>query len=81
MLEKLKKYSSRFFIFGNISRPILPFKVNLLYWRPKKGDNVGDYISKIVYRWCLNKFNLSEYSLKTKRISVIGSVLSFVGGG
>lgn len=81
LINYFKKFPSRFFIFGNIRRPIIPFKVNLLYWRPDVGDNVGDYISKVVYHWCLKKYGLKQYSLKTKRISLIGSVLSFVGGG
>lgn len=80
-ITRFSKYMSRFFIFGNLSRPIKPFRVNLLYWRPHKGDNVGDYLSKVVFRWCLNQFHLRQFNFATKRICVIGSVLSFIGGG
>lgn len=82
MIQHIKAFASRFFIFGSLKRPIIPFKVNLLYWRPKKGDNVGDYLSKVVFDWCIEHFNLCNApTLKTKRLSVIGSVLSFIGGG
>lgn len=82
MIQRIKAFASRFFIFGSLRRPIMPFKVNLLYWRPKYGDNVGDYLSKVVFDWCLEYFHLSNApSFKTKRMSAIGSVLSFIGGG
>lgn len=82
MIQRIKALASRFFVFGSLKRPIIPFKVNLLYWRPKRGDNVGDYLSKVVFDWSLDYFHLCNApSFKTKRISVIGSVLSFIGGG
>lgn len=45
MIERIKKYVSRCFIFGNLRRPIIPFKVNLLYWKPGNKNNIGDYLS------------------------------------
>lgn len=81
LAKKAKKYLSRYFVFGDITRPIIPFRINLLYWRPKSGDNVGDYLSKVVFDWCVKKYGLSTRCLITKRICMIGSVLSFIGGG
>lgn len=69
---------SRWFIFGQWQRPILPFRVNLLYWKPKKGDNVGDLLSLIVFNYIRKK---SRIVIKPRRLVMIGSVLSFVGGG
>lgn len=49
MKERIIKYMSRWFVFGNLSRPVIPFKVNLLYWKPSIGDNVGDFLSLVIY--------------------------------
>lgn len=82
MIGRIKKYCSRYFTLGDLRRPIVPFKVNLLYWKPKRGDNVGDLLSKIVYDDVLKEMHLSPFCTpQTKRIALIGSVLSFVGGG
>lgn len=75
---------SRFFIFGNIRRPIKLFRINLLYWISDEGrDNVGDLLSKVVWEWLCNRsgVNPNKLCLKTRKVAVIGSVLSFVGGG
>lgn len=82
LLDKIRKYASRWFIMGNLHRPIMPFRVNLLYWISDDGrDNVGDYLSKIVLQYCLSYFGIfSTKSFRTKRICLIGSVLSFIGG-
>ena len=50
MMERIAKYMSRWFVLGNLFRPIIPFTINLLYWKPAKGDNVGDLLSIIIYR-------------------------------
>ena len=49
MIERIKKYVSRWFIFGDLRRPIIPFKVNLLYWKPGNKNNIGDYLSLILF--------------------------------
>lgn len=53
MRERIAKYMSRWFVLGNFFRPIIPFTVNLLYWKPAKGDNVGDLLSLIIYKQML----------------------------
>lgn len=49
-MENFAQYMSRWFIFGNLLRPIVPFAANLLYWKPTSGDNVGDLLSLIIYK-------------------------------
>lgn len=78
-MKLLKKYLRRFFIFGSISRPIIPFYINLLYFKGNE-KNVGDYLSKVIFNDLMKKKNKSFWSIKTKRISFIGSVIQFIGG-
>lgn len=78
---------SRWFVMGNLHRPIIPFKVNLLYWKPGKGDNVGDLLSLVIYKFMCELYRKRGGGgqrfplIKTRRIVAIGSVLSFIGGG
>lgn len=82
MMERIAKYMSRWFVLGNLFRPIIPFTINLLYWKPAKGDNVGDLLSIIIYKQMLKSGGVKHsFSVKTKRVVAIGSVLSFVGSG
>lgn len=55
MMELILKYLSRWFVFGNLRRPIIPFKINLLYWKPIQGDNVGDLLSVVIYKQMLKR--------------------------
>lgn len=67
------------FVMGDIKRPIIPFMVNLLYWRPKVGkNNVGDFLSKVIFDYLLKYYKLSNFSRATYRISCIGSILNFI---
>ncbi|MCD8071286.1 MAG: polysaccharide pyruvyl transferase family protein [Akkermansiaceae bacterium] len=82
ILEHIRKIASRWFIFGAPRRPIRPFTVNLLYWKPEGGgDNVGDLLSLIVCEWCLRYFGIRPRWGRTRRLCAVGSVLSFIGGG
>lgn len=84
LLKTVVSYISRWFVFGNISRPIIPFRVNLLYWKPSRTtDNVGDLLSLVIYKNMLKIGGVNHCSPKlyTKRIVSIGSVLSFVSSG
>lgn len=73
---------SRWFIFGNMSRPIIPFTINLLYWKPSKADNVGDLLSLIIYKQMLKIGGVKRKLYpRTKRLVAIGSVLSFISSG
>lgn len=81
-MESFAQYMSRWFIFGNLLRPIVPFTANLLYWKPAQGDNVGDLLSLIIYKEMLKLGGVKRKIYHcTKRIVAIGSVLSFVGSG
>lgn len=71
---------------GSIKRPIIPFKVNLLYVGKsfkKEGIsyyNVGDYLSKIVFGMLMQHFNIKSYwTGKTRCIAHIGSIIQFLG--
>lgn len=79
MINRIKKYVSKWFIFGNMKRPIIPFVINLLYWKDGNKNNVGDLLSKIIFKYVVG--GGIRPSFPTKRLVGIGSVLSFVGGG
>lgn len=86
MKEILKTLLRRFFIMGSIIRPIIPFKVNLLYVGKsfkKEGTkyyNVGDYLSKIVFEMLMRHFGITSYwTGKTKCVAHIGSIIQFLG--
>ncbi len=56
MKERVVRYMSRWFVLGNLSRPIKPFTVNLLYRKPSTGDNAGDLLFLIMYKQILKLF-------------------------
>lgn len=86
MKELLKTCFRRFFIMGTLSRPVIPFKVNLLFVGKsfKKGGvryyNVGDYLSKIVFEALMKHFGIQSYwTGRTCCVAHIGSIIQFVG--
>lgn len=86
MKELFKILFRRFFIMGALNRPIIPFKVNLLYVGKsfKKENvsyyNVGDYLSKIVFEMLMKHFGIKSYwTGKTHCIAHIGSIIQFLG--
>ncbi len=86
MKELLKTLFRRFFIMGTLSRPIIPFKVNLLYVGnsfKKEGVsyyNVGDYLSKVVFEMLMKHFGIKSYwTRKTHCVAHIGSIIQFIG--
>lgn len=71
---------------GDIYRPVIPFKVNLLYvGKSFKKDgikyyNVGDYLSKVVFEMLMRHYGINSYwTGKTKNIAHIGSIIQFIG--
>lgn len=82
MLDKLKKkIRGKWFIYGQLYRPIIPNKVNLLYWRKSKNEhNVGDLLSIVVVDYLKVHFNLKRKLgiFKTSRLSCIGSVIQII---
>lgn len=77
--ERIIKYMSRWFVLGDLTRPIIPFKVNLLYWTSKGKDNVGDLLAKVLYKYL---YHTSSIRIRgTRRLALTGSILSFIGGG
>ena len=82
MKEFLKRMLRRYFILGCLNRPIIPFKVNLLYVGKsfKKSGvayyNVGDYLSKIVFEMLMTHFGIESYwKGKTMCMAHIGSIV------
>lgn len=68
------------FVFNTLTRPIVPFKINLLYYKRKKGEqNVGDLLSVVLFRCLLEEENIKLWSLRTKRLALIGSIIQFIG--
>lgn len=80
--QAIRKFKNEKFIFGDIRRPLIPKKVNLMYWKTKDGkDNVGDLLSKIIFDYMLDDLNLKNHWLKnTYKISVIGSIIQAIKG-
>lgn len=73
------------FIFGSLKRPVLPYRVNLMFFDerlgPDKQPNVGDLLSKVIFNFLLkNKGVKSLRSQHTFRISFLGSVIQFLTG-
>lgn len=86
MEEFIKTTFRRFFIMGAWNRPIIPFKVNLLYVGnsfKKEGIsyyNVGDYLSKVVFEMLMKHFDIKSYwTGKTRCVAHIGSIIQFIG--
>lgn len=74
------KLARKLFIFNEFKRPILPFRINLLYFkRRKRPNNVGDHLSKVVFDFMLKNQRISRWQLHTIRFAFIGSVIQFIG--
>lgn len=80
-IEWAERYN---YIFGDEYRPILDKKVNLFWTGTYRGnvtehENLGDYLSKVVVEWMLEKRGLSMDSNveKTKCLYAVGSILGF----
>lgn len=86
MKEFAKTLLRRFFIMGALKRPIIPFRINLLYVSNsfvKKGKayyNVGDYLSKVVFEMLMKHFGIKSYwTGRTCCVAHIGSIIQFIG--
>lgn len=74
LYNKRKKY----FIFGNILKPIRNNRINLFYWKfILSPSNVGDLFSEIIYNYVLSDLFLSKKKKVStiKNISIIGSII------
>lgn len=67
----------RIFIFADLRRPIIPWKINLLWYNKKVIGkyNVGDYLSVVVANYLLKRYKIKMFPHSTVRLSVIGSRL------
>ncbi len=73
---------SKYLVLDDPLRLIKVGQVNLLYWIPTVDNNVGDYLSKVVFEYTKQHFGiLSNKSNSTKRLACIGSILNFISGG
>lgn len=68
---------NKYTIYGNIRRPIIPYFVNLLYYKGKT-KNVGDHLSKVIFEFLMKNSGKSFFNKQTVRFSFIGSVISFI---
>lgn len=64
-------------MFGDYHRPLKKNRVNLFYWRPAVGDNVGDLISLILVRSIVESLRLQfeGRTPRTRKLFAVGSVL------
>jgi len=71
------KFKSKWFMFGNFYQPIIPFRVNILYWRKSQhSENVGDLFSVIVLSFMKEFYNINKtFTFKTIRLASIGSLI------
>jgi pyruvyltransferase len=64
-------------IFGNFHRPLKKRRVNVYYWRPAIGDNVGDLLSLVLVRGIVESVGLQfdQPVSETRRLFAVGSIL------
>lgn len=79
------KLARPWFIFGSLTRPVIPYHVNLMFFDeklgPNKQPNVGDLLSKVIFDLLLRyKGVKSLCSHQTFRVSFLGSVIQFLTG-
>lgn len=67
------------YVFGNINRKkIVNNTVNLHYWSLDNGqENLGDYLSKVIFEWMLQKNNIQNRIKGIKHLYSVGSILGF----
>lgn len=89
MLKKIllnkwtKKIAGRVTIFGQHTRLIRPYQVNLMYFDekigPEKKPNVGDLLSKVTFGYLMKYKGIESFKARrTTRITFIGSVIQFL---
>lgn len=77
-MEFIKNIVRKGTIFNDLSRPIIPYFINLIYFKGKK-PNVGDELSPIIFNYLLNHFNQkNRINKRTIRVSFIGSIIQFL---
>ena len=64
------------YVFGNINRKkIVNNTVNLHYWSLDNGqENLGDYLSKVIFEWMLQKNNIQNRIKGIKHLYSVGSI-------
>lgn len=89
MLKKIllnkwtKKIVGRVTIFGQHTRLIRPYQVNLMYFDekigPERKPNVGDLLSKVTFGYLMKYKGIESFKARrTTRITFIGSVIQFL---
>lgn len=70
-------------MFGDFRRPIKRRKVNLYYWKPGAGDNVGDLISLVLVRNMVESLGreFERQTSETRRLFAIGSIVELAVPG
>lgn len=65
-------------IFGDPRRPIVPLRINLLYYKRRGVQNVGDLLSPVLFDYLLRMKGIDRWQPRTKRVALIGSIIQFV---
>lgn len=70
-------WKCRNLMFGDFHRPLKRNRVNVYYWRPAVGDNVGDLISLVLVRRMVESLGLDfdRHVAQTRKLFAVGSVL------
>lgn len=75
--QRFQRWKSDHLMFGDFHRPLTPNRVNLYYWRPAIGDNVGDLVSLVVVRGLAQSLGLDDKrpTRQTRKLFAVGSIL------
>jgi pyruvyltransferase len=75
--QRCQRWKADRLMFGDFHRPLVQKRVNLYYWRPAIGDNVGDLVSLVVVRAMAESLGL-DYEQRvpaTRKLFAVGSIL------
>lgn len=81
--HRYQQWKWRNLMFGDFRRPICKRRVNVYYWKPGDGDNVGDLISLVLVRAVAQSLGISPEGpvAQTRRLFAIGSIVELAVQG
>ena len=70
-------WRSNSLMFGDFNRPLRKGRVNVYYWRPAIGDNVGDLISLVLVQNIVQSLGLDfdKQTPRTRKLFAVGSIV------
>jgi pyruvyltransferase len=80
---RYQQWKCRNLLFADFSRPIKKNRVNLYYWKPGAGHNVGDLISLVLVQKIVESLDLDfeKQIPETRRLFAIGSIVELAVQG